>query len=85
MVDLSIYFDDSHGSIVEDFTVQYKQLDGIKYFKASSQQKFFKQHIDGIAHMSEKSLMEYANQGKKVAEMFSTKVWNETMEMIESK
>lgn len=66
-------------------TIEYKQLDGIKYFKASSQQKFFKQHIDGIAHMSEKSLMEYANQGKKVAEMFSTKVWNETMEMIESK
>lgn len=66
-------------------TIEYKQIDNIKYFKITSQQEFFKQHIDGIAHMSEKSLMEYANQGKKVAEMFSTKVWNETMEMIESK
>lgn len=66
-------------------TIEYKQIDNIKYFKITSQQEFFKQHIDGIAHMSEKSLMEYANQGKKVTEMFSTKVWNETMEMIESK
>lgn len=66
-------------------TIEYKQIDNIKYFKATSQQEFFKQHIDAIAQMSSKFLMEYANQGKKVAEMFSTKVWNETMEMIESK
>lgn len=66
-------------------TIEYKQIDNIKYFKATSQQEFFKQHIDAIAQMSSKFLMEYANQGKKVAEMFSTKVWNETMKMIESK
>lgn len=66
-------------------TIEYKQIDNIKYFKVTSQQEFFKQHIDAIAQMSSKFLMEYANQGKKVAEMFSTKVWNETMEMIESK
>ena len=66
-------------------TIEYKQIDNIKYFKATSQQEFFKQHIDAIAQMSSKFLMEYANQGKKMAEMFSTKVWNETMEMIESK
>ena len=64
-------------------TIEYKQLDGVKYFKVTSQLEFFKQHIDAIACMSEKSLMEYANQGKIVAEMFSTKMWNETMKRIE--
>lgn len=64
-------------------TIEYKQLEGIKYFKTTSQPEFFKQHIDAIAHMDEKSLMQYANQGRKVAEMFSTKVWNETMNKIE--
>lgn len=65
-------------------TIEYKQLVGIKYLKVISQQESFKQHIEGIAHMSEQSLLDYANQGKKVAEKFSTKVWNETMEMIEN-
>lgn len=64
-------------------TIEYKQLDGIKYFKSTSQTEFFKQNIDAIAHMSERALMEYANQGKKVAELFSTRVWNDTMIKIE--
>lgn len=64
-------------------TIEYKQLEGIKYFKSTSQQEFFKQHIYAIVHMSERALMEYANQGKKVAKMFSTNVWNETMHKIE--
>ena len=66
-------------------TIEYKQLDGIKYFITTSDPAFFKQHIDGMASLSNASLMEYANQGSQVAKMFSTKVWNETMEMIESK
>lgn len=64
-------------------TIEYRQLEGIKYFKSTSQPDFFKQHIEGIANLSESSLMEYANQGKNVAEMFSTKVWNDTMTRIE--
>lgn len=64
-------------------TIEYKQLDGIKYFRSSSEPQFFKQHIEGIMSLSNSSLMEYANQGKKVAVMFCTDVWNETMKRIE--
>lgn len=64
-------------------TIEYKQLDGIKYFKSTSDPVFFKQHIEGVVSMSNASLMEYANQGQKVSKMFSTNVWNETMAKIE--
>lgn len=64
-------------------TIDYKQLDGIKYFKTNSEPKFFMQHIKGISALSDASLIEYANQGRKVAEKFSTKVWNENMKKIE--
>ncbi len=64
-------------------TIEYKQLDGIKYFKSTSDSVFFKQHIESVASLSKASLMEYANQGKKVAAMFSTTVWNNAMEKIE--
>lgn len=72
-----------HNRIVVS-TIKYKQLDGIKYFKTTSEPEYFKQHIEAISSLSKASLMEYANQGKKVAEMFSTKVWNETMTKIEN-
>lgn len=71
-----------HNRIVVS-TIEYRQLEGIKYFKSASQADFFKQHIEGIANLNESSLMGYANQGKKVAEMFSTEVWNNTMTRIE--
>lgn len=65
-------------------TIEYKQLDGIKYFITTSDPVFFKQHIEGVASLGKTSLMEYANQGEKVCDKFSTKVWNETMEKIEN-
>lgn len=39
IIDLSIYFDDSHGSIVEDFTVEYTQLDGNTAIKSYTNNK----------------------------------------------
>lgn len=66
-------------------TISYKQLDGIKYFKTSSDIEFFKQHIKSISALGEGTLREYANQGKKVKEMFSTMVWNDTIKKIEQK
>lgn len=65
-------------------TIEYKQLKDIKYFKTTSEPEFFKQHIESISALGKANLMEYANQGKKVAEMFSTEVWNETMTKIEN-
>lgn len=65
-------------------TIEYKQLDGIKYFITTSSPAFFKQHIEGVASLGKTSLMEYANQGEKVCDKFSTKVWNETMDKIEN-
>lgn len=64
-------------------TIEYKQLEGIKYFKTSSDLKYFKQHIESISALGDGTLREYANQGTKVSKMFSTKVWNETMKRIE--
>ena len=65
-------------------TIDYKQLEGIKYFKTSSNPEFFKQHIESIISLNDSDLLEYANQGNKVAEMFSTKVWNDAMLKIEN-
>lgn len=65
-------------------TIKYSQLEGLKYFQTPSDSEYFKQHINSISSISKSVLMEYANQGKQVAEMFSTKVWNETMTKIES-
>lgn len=65
-------------------TIKYSQLEGIKYFQTISDSEYFKQHINSISSISKNALMEYANQGKKVAEMFSTKVWNKAMTKIES-
>lgn len=66
-------------------TIEYPQIADVKYFKVDSDVEIFTKQIDQITRMSTSTLMEYANQGSQVAKMFSTKVWNETMEMIESK
>lgn len=66
-------------------TIEYKQIEGVKYFKTDSDIKSFQKAIDSISLLTEETLMEYSNQGKKVADMFSTKVWNEAMYKIEQK
>lgn len=65
-------------------TIEYKQLNGIRYIQATSDLEPFERFIGRIQNMPDNELMCYANQGKKVAEKFSTDVWNETMKTIES-
>lgn len=64
-------------------TINYPQLKDIKYFKTTSDPKFFKQHIESISILGTNTLMTYANQGEKIAKMFSPKVWNAAIESIE--
>lgn len=64
-------------------TIEYKQLKGVKYFYCTSQMPRFIDNIREIAYMPFDLLMTYANQGYKVSELFSTKVWNDTIKEIE--
>lgn len=65
-------------------TIEYKQLETLYYFHTTSEPEFFRQHINSIASLSNSELLKYANQGKKVAGMFSTEVWKNTIRKIES-
>tara|TARA_B110000503_G_C7094728_1_gene391029 strand:- start:711 stop:1370 length:660 start_codon:yes stop_codon:yes gene_type:complete len=65
-------------------TIAYKQLKGIKYFKVDSNCEELKKQVLKICNMSNKNLMQYANQTGIVREMFSTKVWNKIMTDIEN-
>jgi hypothetical protein len=65
-------------------TIAYKQLEGIKYFKVDSNCEELKKQVLKICNMSNKNLMQYANQTGIVREMFSTKVWNKIMADIEN-
>lgn len=64
-------------------TIKYPQIANVKYFKVDSAVTKFTTQIDNISRMSVNTLMGYANQGRDVAEMFSTKVWNQAMTNIE--
>jgi hypothetical protein len=65
-------------------TIAYKQLDEIKYFKVDSNCDVFMSQVSEICSNPDEFLMEYANQGALVANMFSTEVWNKTMTVIEN-
>lgn len=65
-------------------TIMYKQLEGVKYFHAGSSLELFRSSIQNIASLSEDTLTAYANQGEKIAEMFSPQVWNDAMTKIEN-
>ena len=65
-------------------TIQYPQLDGVKYFTVSSVEEDFRNDIKRIVSMSQTDLLPYANQGDLVSSMYSVKVWNEEMEKIEN-
>lgn len=64
-------------------TIQYPQLDGVKYFTVSSVEEDFRNDIKRIVSMSQTDLLPYANQGGLVGSMYSVKVWNEAIEKIE--
>lgn len=65
-------------------TIEYKQLDEIKYFKVDFNCDSFMKQVSEICSKSHEDLMQYANQGGLVTKMFSTEVWNKTMTEIEN-
>lgn len=65
-------------------TIEYSQLDGIKYLHIGSDFEKFKQDIRRIANMPKDSLMEYANQEAKVKERFNAGKWFEMMYKLEN-
>ncbi len=66
-------------------TIDYEQLNGIRYFYVPSSKQSFISHIKDILQLKPNELLIYANQGKKVAEKYSTGVWYQAMRQIESK
>lgn len=63
-------------------TIHYPQLDSVKYFEISSDSIL--EDIRKIASMPSECVNDYVNQGYIVSERFSTKIWNETMTIIEN-
>ena len=65
-------------------TIEYRQLNGINYLFAPSEARSFMQFVENLFPKDKDSLLKYANQGKMMSKLFSTKVWNETMGRIEN-
>lgn len=65
-------------------TIQYPQLDGVKYFTVSPVEENFLDSIKRIVGLPQSELLSYANQGGLVSGMYSVKVWNKVIEKIES-
>lgn len=65
-------------------TIQYPQLNGVKYFTVSPVKKDFRDDIKRIVSLSQTDLLSYANQGDLVSSMYSVEVWNTAMEKIEN-
>ena len=64
-------------------TIEYKQIENVKYFIVDSDADSFRMHIDRISKLSIQELIGYANQGKRVSEIYSPEVWNKSMSKIE--
>lgn len=65
-------------------TIEYPQINGIKYFKIGSDVDAMTRDLRAIVQMSESNLMQYVNQGKLVRDRFSTEVWRDAIERIEN-
>lgn len=65
-------------------TIHYPQLDGIKYFKVTSDIVGFKDDIQRISSLEASELMLYANHSYEVKARFNVTVWNECMAKIEN-
>ena len=64
-------------------TIEYKQLEGMRYLKIGAQKESLKSDIRNILSMPECELLEYANQQQIAFDMFNAIRWNETMTRIE--
>jgi hypothetical protein len=65
-------------------TIDYKQLDEIKYVKVDMNCDAFMKQVSEISRKPHEVLMQYANQGALVSKMFSTEVWNKNIAEIEN-
>lgn len=65
-------------------TIDYPQLDGIKYISVGSEKESFKEGIRSIFNMGKDETMSYANQQETVHQKFNADKWNQTMTQIES-
>ena len=65
-------------------TIQYSQLDGVKYFTVIPVENDFRDNIKRIVGLTQSDLLSYANQGELVSSMYSVKVWDKAMKKIES-
>lgn len=64
-------------------TISYLQIEGIDYITTGSSVNDIKKTIKKIVSMSDTQISAYINQGKKISEMFSIKVWKNVIEEIE--
>lgn len=64
-------------------SLHYEQLGNIRYLEVPSEETAFIDTIKLITHKSEDELLSYANQSKKVKQMFSVEVWNRVMSELE--
>lgn len=66
-------------------TLHYPQLKDVNYLEVSSKIDQFIKDLQGIMNKSSNVLLKYANQGTKVQNLFSPKIWNNTMTKIENR
>lgn len=66
-------------------TIQYQQLDGVKYFIVNPGEESFRNSIKKLASLSQTDLLPYANQGELVRNKYGVKVWNDTIRKIENR
>lgn len=65
-------------------TIDYPQLDDLKYFKVSFHINEFICSINKIFSEGENYIMQYVNQAKQTRKKFSPQVWKDTMIKLES-
>ena len=66
-------------------TIDYVQIQDLKYIKVSNIPHKFENDIKKICEMSETELLNYANQSNTVFNKFNPIQWNEIMHKIENK
>lgn len=66
-------------------TIQYPQLEGIKYLVVGSSKDAFYNDIKNITELPEEELLPYANQCAEMRKKFSNEVWTQAMKKIEQR
>lgn len=72
-----------HNRIVVS-TIEYPQLENVKYFTVNPDKNRFYNEIKKISNLPEEELLSYANQSEKIENFFGTTVWQNAMARIEN-